>query len=252
MLTTPRLVIGIALLALIVYGLFALDIPYGEKVDDFVTCEAAGYPVMESYPRQCKDKKGNIYVEEITKVPGTQASSTTSDLIHVTSPTAGMRVQSPVTLTGEARGYWFFEASFPVEIRANDGTVLGAGPVQAQADWMTESFVPFSAQIKFDPKGNTEGVIRFKNDNPSGDPARDLFIDVPVKFGTGTTGVSTPVKPCIVSGCSGQICSDQDMASTCEYREEYACYKTATCARQADGQCGWTQTAALTACLMNS
>lgn len=58
---------------------------------------------------------------------------------------------------------------------------------------------------------------------------------------------------CFVGGCSGQICSDQEgIVSTCEYREEYACYKTAKCERQASGQCGWTQTTALSACLSNS
>lgn len=56
---------------------------------------------------------------------------------------------------------------------------------------------------------------------------------------------------CIVTGCSGQICSDQDMASTCEYREEYACYQLSRCERQADGACGWTQTPELTSCLIN-
>ena len=55
---------------------------------------------------------------------------------------------------------------------------------------------------------------------------------------------------CYVGGCSGQICSDQPGAlSTCEYREEYACYKTATCERQGGGECGWTMTPALNICL---
>jgi len=58
---------------------------------------------------------------------------------------------------------------------------------------------------------------------------------------------------CYIGGCSGQICSDQkDVDSTCEYKEEYACYKTATCARQTNGQCGWMQTPALAACLTTS
>ncbi len=60
---------------------------------------------------------------------------------------------------------------------------------------------------------------------------------------------------CIVGGCSGQLCVDAaqgDVASTCEYRDEYACYKTATCERQQNGQCGWTQTATLNQCLNNT
>jgi hypothetical protein len=55
---------------------------------------------------------------------------------------------------------------------------------------------------------------------------------------------------CYVGGCSGQICSDQDgVISTCEWKDEYACYASATCERQPDGQCGWTPTPELTACL---
>lgn len=57
---------------------------------------------------------------------------------------------------------------------------------------------------------------------------------------------------CFIGGCSSQICSDQpDAVSTCEYRAEYACYQTAQCERQASGQCGWTDTATLRACLLN-
>jgi hypothetical protein len=57
-------------------------------------------------------------------------------------------------------------------------------------------------------------------------------------------------KQCFVGGCSGQICSDQEgVISTCEWREEYACYQSATCEVQPSGDCGWTPTAELTACL---
>jgi len=57
------------------------------------------------------------------------------------------------------------------------------------------------------------------------------------------------LKPCIKTGCSGQICADETMMSTCEYRTEYECYKKATCERQANGNCGFTKTPALTSCL---
>ena len=60
----------------------------------------------------------------------------------------------------------------------------------------------------------------------------------------------TALKPCIKTGCSGQICADETMMSTCEYRKEYECYKSATCERQADGNCGFTKTPALTSCLV--
>ncbi len=57
---------------------------------------------------------------------------------------------------------------------------------------------------------------------------------------------------CFTGGCSGQICSDQEgLISTCEWREEYACYQTATCERQSNDECGWTETPELTTCLAN-
>jgi hypothetical protein len=59
-------------------------------------------------------------------------------------------------------------------------------------------------------------------------------------------------KTCHVGGCSGQVCSDRDdIVTTCEWRDEYACYDTAACELQSDGNCGWTVTDELTACLDN-
>ncbi len=54
---------------------------------------------------------------------------------------------------------------------------------------------------------------------------------------------------CIVTGCSAQLCAEESLVTTCEYREEYACYKTARCERQPAGGCGWTPTEELLSCL---
>jgi eight-cysteine-cluster-containing protein len=54
---------------------------------------------------------------------------------------------------------------------------------------------------------------------------------------------------CVVGGCSGQICADEPMFSTCEWRDEYACYADASCERQSDGRCGWTPSGDLAKCL---
>jgi hypothetical protein len=60
---------------------------------------------------------------------------------------------------------------------------------------------------------------------------------------------SAGMKPCMRTGCSGQICADHEVITTCEYRTEYECYKKATCERQANGDCGFTKTKELTDCL---
>lgn len=61
---------------------------------------------------------------------------------------------------------------------------------------------------------------------------------------------------CVISGCSGQLCvkkddvkKNEDISTTCEWREEYGCYKEGQCEVQSDGQCGWTMTEGLTTCL---
>ncbi len=71
-----------------------------------------------------------------------------------------------------------------------------------------------------------------------------------------STGTTPPkeaaVGGCVVGGCSGQLCTDatnEPVASTCEYRPEYSCYQNATCERQVNGECGWTETTELSQCL---
>lgn len=56
---------------------------------------------------------------------------------------------------------------------------------------------------------------------------------------------------CQAGGCSGQACANTGVTSTCEFRPEYACYRTATCEAQPSGFCAWTPTAELTQCLAN-
>jgi len=59
---------------------------------------------------------------------------------------------------------------------------------------------------------------------------------------------------CKLSGCGGFLCigkDDADQATTCEWKDPYACYFSARCEKQANGLCGWTMTSELSACLMD-
>lgn len=79
---------------------------------------------------------------------------------------------------------------------------------------------------------------------PSTDPQ-------PAPGGDGSAAPA-PTAECKKTGCSGTVCTDTEgMMTTCEFKAEYACYGSATCERQPDGACGWTQTPELTACLAN-
>ena len=65
----------------------------------------------------------------------------------------------------------------------------------------------------------------------------------------GGTSSDNQNKPCFRTGCSSQVCADEEVITTCEYRTEYECYKTAKCERQANGKCGFTETPELRRCL---
>ena len=56
---------------------------------------------------------------------------------------------------------------------------------------------------------------------------------------------------CRSTGCSGEVCSDEEVTTPCEYLCEFDCLQHQTCERQADGSCGWTvdDPAANDACL---
>ncbi|MCF6363031.1 MAG: hypothetical protein L3J88_06750 [Gammaproteobacteria bacterium] len=60
---------------------------------------------------------------------------------------------------------------------------------------------------------------------------------------------STKQKMCFPTGCSGQICADTDVTTTCEWRPEYACYHSASCSTQRNGDCGWVMDDELRRCL---
>jgi uncharacterized protein YkuJ len=102
--------------------------------------------------------------------------------VSVDNPEANAIVTSPLTISGEARGTWFFEASFPVELRDGGGNVIASGIVQAQTEWMVESFVPFYLQLTFSDPETATGSLALIKDNPSGLPENDDEIIIPVRF----------------------------------------------------------------------
>jgi len=89
---------------------------------------------------------------------------------------------SYIIVSGMARGYWFFEASFPVRLFDDKGKEIAVGIAQAEGEWMTTEFVPFRAELKFEkPLGKT-GELILEKDNPSDLREHDNKLVIPVKF----------------------------------------------------------------------
>jgi hypothetical protein len=144
-------------------------------ITNFEECAAAGNPVMESYPRQCR-ANGQNFTENI----GNELEKT--DLIRIDSPRPNTIVTSSLQVTGQARGYWYFEASFPVKLFDSDGNVLAQTPAQAQSDWMTNDFVPYKATLEFIAPATDSGTLVLEKDNPSNLPQNADSLIVPVRF----------------------------------------------------------------------
>ena len=168
------IVVAVALLLLVLIPYVG---PSQSKITNFEECAARGFPIMESYPRQCRTSDGDLFAENI----GNEIEK--SNLIKVDSPRPNTVAQSPLRIAGQARGIWYFEASFPIVLEDGDGNILAQVPAQAQGEWMTEDFVPFDVVLDFQmPTTSTVGVLRLKKDNPSGLPQNDDELIIPVKF----------------------------------------------------------------------
>ena len=107
------------------------------------------------------------------------------DLIRLETPRPGQVISSPLTIKGEARGSWFFEASFPIVLTDWDGLIIAQGIATAKSEWMTTEFVPFEAVLNFTVDKNiysNRGSLILRKDNPSGLPEHDDALEIPVVF----------------------------------------------------------------------
>lgn len=93
---------------------------------------------------------------------------------------SGQEIGSPLAVEGEARGGWFFEASFPIKVVDENNNILGSSFVQATDDWMTENFVHFKGEISFATAKAGKGFLVFAKDNPSGLPQYDKEFRLPI------------------------------------------------------------------------
>ncbi len=104
------------------------------------------------------------------------------DKIRVEQPLDNAVISSPSKVTGQARGVWYFEASFPVRLLDANGKELARIPAQAQGEWMTENFVPFTAELNFSQPSTDTGTLILEKDNPSGLPQNSDQLSIPIRF----------------------------------------------------------------------
>jgi hypothetical protein len=181
----------------VVYGLVAVAIVAGlmhlftnEAVAPVVDDES-GDVMCPADAMECPDGSyvGRVAPScEFAVCPEMNAAET-NQMIQVNAPQSGQVISSPLQLTGEATGPWYFEASAPVELRDWQGNVIAQSYITAQGDWMVTNFVAFTGEITFnspyttgDPIAQQQGTLVFKKDNPSGEPQFDDQVVVPIMF----------------------------------------------------------------------
>lgn len=107
--------------------------------------------------------------------------------IVLENPNLNEVISSPLILTGKVKGTWLFEATAPIVLVDWDRKIIGESFIETNDDWMTEDFVSFSGEIKFEKPEDMgdfsdKGTLIFKKANPSGLPQNDDAVETNVRF----------------------------------------------------------------------
>lgn len=161
----------LVVLAVVVIFLIPAHRALAPAVTDFESCQKAGGTITDGEPVTCSFDN-QTFPEQVSAQPE----------VVVDQPTYGALVSSPLTVTGRARGNWFFEANLPATLKDANGKVLAQKGMTATSDWMTVDFVPFAGTLEFTIPDTATGSLIISKDNPSGDPANNSSFAVPVRF----------------------------------------------------------------------
>lgn len=137
----------------------------------------------------------SLWEEELTMIRtfsfdnSTTGIATGTDMVLINSPLPNEVISSPVTVRGEACGTWYFEGSFSVVLTDWEGRIVAQEQAQAEGEWMTENFIPYSVELTFDSpysEGDLEfmknGTLILQKANPSGLSEHAETFEVPIRF----------------------------------------------------------------------
>lgn len=132
----------------------------------------------------CKDEKLSNPTTRATEIEQKKEilDNNLNDLLRVENPQRGQLVTSPLKITGEARGYWFFEANATVELLDGNLNQISETYTTAMGEWMTEDWVSFTGTITFEKPATENGFLVLHKANPSGLKEHAMSDTIPVKF----------------------------------------------------------------------
>jgi hypothetical protein len=176
-----NLVIGLILIA--VLGLVLYFAPQKSNapttgtnnaiVTDYASCVSAGFPIAQTNPVTCSTPDGRIFTDN---------TSTSEPEAVIDVPQTAQIVTSPMTIKGKALNSWFFEANLPIVLKDETGKVIAQKGFMTTEDWTSPGYKTIDTTLSFKAPATDYGTLEIHNDNPSGDPARDKFVSVTVRF----------------------------------------------------------------------
>ena len=120
--------------------------------------------------------------EAVSKENPKNREKPTRDLIKITNPLPGQVIKSPLQIEGIARGVWFFEANFGIELTDENYLQITETYATALGEWMTEDWVPFESNLTFSKPKSKNGYLIFHKANPSGLEEHEMSDTLKIMF----------------------------------------------------------------------
>ncbi len=120
----------------------------------------AAFVIGTFLPRKTQAPVGPQQVEQIPEIIA-------PSVITFENLNENDHVKPKQSITGEVPGYWFFEGSFPVELRKASGETFATVIATTAQDWMVTTNVKFEIKLPDNFTYTGVGSILFKKDDPS-------------------------------------------------------------------------------------
>lgn len=147
------------------------------ELTSFEDCQAAGHLVVDTKPRECHTKVGQVFIEVYN-------GKLLEHTITTTDPQPNALVTSPFKVAGKAAAGWYFNDLLNVRIEDDNGKTILTKPVKALSDTkQTSGMVDFVTAIDFKVSDipTAKGKLYIERTNPSYNGDQGPLI-IPLRF----------------------------------------------------------------------
>ena len=152
---TGKIILGIVMLLVLLMVLFFLG-SKNESKEEVVDNTLPEY----KYDNEILGKKEDLI--SFTILPGTKVP------------------KGILSYRGSIKGGWFFEANILINILDANKNIIKSSNAVAKTDWQTAEPVEFEGNIDFTGLPAGPAYFEIHNDNASGEPQFDKFIQIPI------------------------------------------------------------------------